>query len=529
MHANSLYGNREIPGTADCHPQSVRSRKAGGYNLDMHVNGKSDTGVVSVKRTNKGAQPIQHGQPPAESVERRPVAKGNSVQTTMTDTLRSEPVLNALDRVREAAKRDSKLRFTSLLHHVTVDLLRDAYYALKRDAAPGIDEVTWAEYGEGLEERLPDLHDRVQRGCYQAKPSKRTWIPKSDGRQRPIGIAAVEDKIVQKALVFILQPIYEEDFLGFSYGSRPERSQHKALDAIYVAITQKKVDWVLDADIRGFYDSIEHEWMMKFVEHRIGDSRILRLLRKFLRAGVSEDGEWAKTVVGTPQGAVISSFLANIFLHYTLDLWVQWWRKRHARGEVYIVRYVDDFVMGFQYRSDARRFQAALKERLLKFGLELHEGKTRLIEFGRFASENRAERNEGRPETFDFLGFTHICAKRRDGKTFALRRKTIAKKLRAKIAEVSQLLMRGRHRPLPNQGSWLKSVVQGHFNYYGVPGNRKAMDAFRTLVNRAWIRALRRRSHKARSLTWARMQTLVKRWIPSARIVHPYPEQRFSV
>ena len=495
----------------------------------MHVNGKSDTGVVSVKRTNKGAQPMQHGQPPAESVERRPVAKGNSVQTTMTDTLRSEPVLNALDRVREAAKRDSKLRFTSLLHHVTVDLLRDAYYALKRDAAPGIDDVTWAEYGEGLEGRLPDLHDRIQCGCYQAKPSKRTWIPKPDGRQRPIGIAAVEDKIVQKALVSILQPIYEEDFLGFSYGSRPERSQHQALDAVYVAITQKKVDWVLDADIRGFYDSIEHEWMMKFVEHRIGDSRILRLLRKFLRAGVSEDGEWAKTVVGTPQGAVISSFLANIFLHYTLDLWVQWWRKRHARGEVYIVRYVDDFVMGFQYRSDARRFQIALKDRLLKFGLELHEGKTRLIEFGRFAIENRAERNEGRPETFDFLGFTHICAKRRNGKTFALRRKTIAKKLRAKVAEVSQLLMRGRHRPLPNQGSWLKSVVQGHFNYYGVPGNRKAMDAFRTLVNRAWIRALRRRSHKARSLTWARMQILVKRWIPSARIVHPYPNQRFCV
>jgi RNA-directed DNA polymerase len=300
----------------------------------------------------------------------------------MTDTLRSAPVLNALGRVREAAKRDSKLRFTSLLHHVTVDLLWDAYYALKRDAAPGIDDVTWAEYGEGLEERLLDLHDRIQRGGYQAKPSKRTWIPKSDGRQRPIGVAAVEDKIVQKALVSILQPIYEEDFLGFSYGSRPERSQHQALDAIYVAITQKKVGWVLDADIRGFYDSIDHEWMMEFVEHRIGDPRILRLLRKFLRAGVSEDGEWAKTVVGTPQGAVISSFLANIYLHYTLDLWGQWWRKRHARGEVYIVRYVDDFVMGFQYRSDARRFQAALKERLLKFGLELHEGKTRLIEFG---------------------------------------------------------------------------------------------------------------------------------------------------
>jgi len=482
-----------------------------------------------MKRTNKGAQPRQQGQPPAEFVERRPVAKGNPVQTTMTGTQRPEPVLSALDRVREAAKRDSKLRFTNLLHHVTVDLLRDAYFALKRDAAPGIDEVTWSEYGDGLEERLPVLHDCIQNGRYHAKPSKRVWIPKPDGRQRPIGIAALEDKIVQQSLVLILQPIYEEDFLGFSYGSRPGRSQHQALDAIYVAITQRKVGWVLDADIRGFYDSVNHDWVMKFVGHRIGDSRILRLLQKFLRAGVSEDGEWAKTVVGTPQGAVISPLLANIYLHYVLDLWVQWWRKHHARGEVYIVRYVDDFVMGFQYRSDARRLRAALKERLLKFCLELHEGKTRLMEFGRFAMENRAERSEGKPETFDFLGFTHICAKKRDGIRFALRRKTIAKKLRAKLAEVSKLLMRGRHRPLPEQGSWLKSVVLGHFNYYGVPGNRKALDAFRTLVNRAWIRALRRRSHKARSLTWARVQTLVKRWIPSARIVHPYPDQRFCV
>lgn len=495
----------------------------------MHVIGKSDTGVVSVKRTNKGAQPVQHGQPPAESVERRPVAKGNSVQTTMTGTLRPEAMSSALDRVREAAKGDSKLRFTSLLHHVTVDLLRDAYFALKREAAPGIDGVTWSEYGEELEERLPDLHDRIQSGRYRVKPSKRAWIPKPDGRQRPLGIAALEDKIVQQALLLVLQPIYEEDFLGFSYGCRPGRSQHQALDAIYVAIAQRKVGWVLDADICGFFDSVDHDWVMKFVEHRIGDPRMLRLLRKFLRAGVSEDGKWAKTVVGTPQGAVISPLLANIYLHYALDLWVQWWRKRHARGEVYIVRYVDDFAMGFQYRSDARRFQSALKERLLKFGLELHEGKTRLIEFGRFAIENRIERNEGKPDTFDFLGFTHICAKRRDGRGFALRRKTMTKKLRAKVAEVSQLLMRNRHMPLPEQGGWLKSVVQGHFNYYGVPGNRKSMDAFRTLVNRAWIRALRKRSHKARSLTWARLQILVKRWIPSARVMHPYPEQRFCV
>lgn len=327
----------------------------------------------------------------------------------------------------------------------------------------------------------------------------------------------------------VLQNIYEEDFLGFSYGSRPERKPHDALDAIYIAITQKKINWVLDADIRSFFDTVDHTWLMKFVEHRISDPRILRLLRKFLRAGVSEDGEWTKTVVGMPQGAVISPLLANIYLHYVLDLWVNWWRRHHARGEVYFVRYVDDFVMGFQHPSDARRFQAALKERLLKFCLELHEGKTRLLEFGRFANEDRAERGEGKPETFDFLGFTHICAKRRKDGSFTVHRKTIAKRLRAKVSEVRELLMRNRHRPLPEQGSWLKSVVRGHYNYFGVPGNRRALDSFRTLVNKAWIKALRKRSQKARRLTWARMQRWIIRWIPKACIVHPYPNQRFCV
>lgn len=462
-------------------------------------------------------------------MERRPSAKGNPGRATMTGTQRPEAVSNALDRVREAAKRDSKQQFTNLLHHVTVDLLRDSYFALKRNAAAGIDGVTWLEYGEGLEERLPELHDRIQSGRYKARPSKRAWVPKPDGSKRPLGIAALEDKIVQQALVRVLQAIYEEDFLGFSYGSRPGRSQHNALDATYVAITRKKVGWVLDADIRGFYDAVDHEWMMKFVEHRITDSRILRLLRKFLRAGVSEDGEWTKTVVGTPQGAVISPLLANIYLHYVLDLWVQWWRSHRARGEVYIVRYVDDFVMGFQYPSDARRFRAALKERLLKFNLELHEGKTRLIEFGKFAIEDRDERGEGKPETFDFLGFTHICAKRKDTGGFMLRRKTIAKRLRTKARQVRDILMRNRHKPVPEQGGWLRSVVQGHFNYYGVPGNRKALDTFRTAIGRAWIKALRRRSQRGQNLTWARLQRWVKRWIPTARVVHPFPNQRFRV
>lgn len=333
MYESRLHGNREIPGAIERVPRSVRSEQAGGRNPDMNATGKSDTGVVSMKRMNNGAQPDINGQPSAESVEKSPVAKGNPERATTTGTLRPEAVSSALDRVREAAKKDSKQRFTSLLHHVTVDLLRESYFALKRNAAAGIDGITWSGYGEKLEEHLPNLHDRIQSGRYQAKPSKRAWIPKSDGRQRPLGIAALEDKIVQQALVRVLQTIYEEDFVGFSYGSRPGRNQHNALDAIYVAITQKKVNWVLEADIRGFYDTVDHTWLMKFVEHRVADTRILRLLRKFLRAGVSEDGEWTKTVVGTPQGAVISPLLANIYLHYVLDLWVKWWRSHHARGE----------------------------------------------------------------------------------------------------------------------------------------------------------------------------------------------------
>lgn len=468
------------------------------------------------------------GQPPTESVERRPKAEGNSGQTTVTDTQGSGQALSALSRVREAAKRDSKLQFSNLLHHVNIDLLRESYWALNRQAATGMDDVTWQEYGKDLEERLPDLHDRVQSERYQAKPSKRIWILKSDGQQRPIGIASLEDKIVQQALTTVLQQIYEVDFLDMSYGSRPNRSQHNALDAIYVAITQKKVDWVLDADISKFYDSLDHEWLMKFVGHRVTDPRMLRLLRKFLRAGVSEDGKWSKTVVGTPQGAVISSLLANIFLHYTLDLWVKQWQSRHARGEVHIVRYSDDFVMGFQYRSDARRLQAELKKRLAKFSLEMHEGKTKLIEFGRFAIGNRKKYAEEKPETFDFLGFTHICSKKKNGR-FTIYRKTITKRLRAKMKEVRKMLLRKRHRPVSEQGAWLRSVMQGHFNYYGVPGNRKALDTFRKQIQQSWLQALRRRSQKARSLTWQRMKKLIGIWLPTARVVHPYPNQRLCV
>lgn len=528
MHANPLHGNREIPGAIDCNPQSVRSGKACGHNLDMYATGKSDGVIVSVKRANKGAQPDIIGQPLAEFVEKRPPAEGNTGQTTVTGTQGLGGASSGLSRVREAAKRDSKLQFSNLLHHVNVDLLRQSYLALNRQAVTGVDGVTWQKYSQTLEERLIVLHDQVQSESYRAKPSKRIWIPKSDGQQRPIGIAALEDKIVQQALTTILQQIYEEDFLGFSYGARPGRSQHQALDALYVAITQRKVNWVLDADLRKFYDSLDHEWLMKFVEHRVADQRVLRLIRKFLRAGVSEEGEWSKTVVGTPQGAVISPLLANIYLYYALDQWVNWWRKQRDHGEIYIVRYADDFVMGFQHQSDAEQFQVELKERLAKFGLEVHEGKTRLVEFGRSAIADRQKRGEGKPETFDFLGFTHICTRKKNG-SFAIYRKTIAKRLRAKIKMVRETLNRNRHRPVAEQGAWLKAVMRGHFNYYGVPGNRKALDTFRTQIQLCWLKALRRRSHKALALTWQRMRKLIRTWLPTAKVVHPYPNQRFCV
>lgn len=457
------------------------------------------------------------------------MTKGNSEEAAVTCTQRQEEALIGLDRIREAAKRDKNLRFTSLMHHITIELLREAYKALKKDAAPGIDDMTWKQYGEKLEENLSDLHQRVQSGRYRAMPSKRIWIPKPDGRQRPIGIAAIEDKIIQQAVVWVLNQIYEEDFMGFSYGFRPGRSQHNALDALWVGITQRKVNWVLDADIRSFFDTVDHEWLMKFVEHRIADKRILRLLRKWLRAGVSEDGQWLKTSVGTPQGAVISPTLANIYLHYVLDQWINHWRKRQAHGEVIIVRYADDVVIGFQYQNEAELLLQALRERMAKFGLELHQEKTRLIEFGRFAAANRAARGEGKPETFDFLGFTHICATTRKNKQFTIRRKTISKRLRAKIKAVRMEIMRRRHNSVPEQGKWLRSVVQGHFNYFAVPGNKQSIDIFRTEVIKSWLHALRRRSQKARCLTWDRIKRLVKTWIPTTMIRHPYPNQRLRV
>jgi group II intron reverse transcriptase/maturase len=414
---------------------------------------------------------------------------------------------------------------TALLHHVTVDLLRAGYMALARQAAPGVDGVTWRAYGENLEAKLAQLHERVQSGRYRAMPSRRIYLPKPDGRKRPIGIAAVEDKIVQQAVRWVLEAIWEGQFANFSYGFRPGRGAHGALDALYVAITERKVNFVLDADIRSFFDTLDHGHLMHFIEQRVADPRLLRLLRKWLRAGVSEEGRWTPTTVGTPQGAVISPLLANIYLHYVLDTYVKRWRRSEARGEVYIVRYADDFVMGFQYREDAERFRRALEERFARFGLRIHDEKTRLIEFGRFAASNRARRGKGKPETFDFLGFTHIGATQRNNGQFTVRRQPVAKRLRAKLKEIKEHLLRCRHDPVPEQGRWLRAVVQGYFNYFAVPGTARVMNTFRGRVARYWMRALRRRSQKGR-LTWARLKGWIARWIPPTRIVHPYPNQR---
>jgi group II intron reverse transcriptase/maturase len=499
-----------------------RSEKAVRRTPDMHVSRESDGPIVPKKRANK-AEPSA-----AESVEGREPTKGKTTRTLLAPDSGPGKRGMGLWGVREAAKRDKWMRFTALLHHITPELLQASYFELKRSAAPGVDGVTWQEYGQRLEERVIDLHGRVHRGAYRAQPSKRAWIPKADGRQRPLGIAALEDKIVQQAVKTVLEQVYEEDFLGFSYGFRPGRSCHNALDALWVGITHRKVNWVLDADIRGFFDNIDHAWLLRFVEHRIADQRILRLIRKWLTAGVSDEGQWSKTTVGTPQGSVISPILANVFLHYVFDLWADQWRKRHARGSMIMVRYADDFVVGFQDRGDAERFLRELRKRFEQFGLQLHPDKTRLIEFGRYAAERREKRGQGRPETFDFLGFTHCCGTTRKG-TFTIKRKSIAKRMRAKLHEIKMQLKRRMHGAVDEVGRWLRSVLQGWFNYHAVPGNFGCLDAFHTQVQRLWRRILRRRSQKGRTWTWKRIRRLTRRWLPNAQILHPYPDERLIV
>ena len=494
------------------------------HDPDAHASGKSDIGIVPVNPPNNASQPA------AEAGEGRPVTKGNAVQLTKRQTQDWTDVSYKLDWVRKAAREDRGKRFTTLLHHLTPHLLLDSFRALRKDAASGVDEVTCAQYAEGLAGRLLDLHDRVHSGRYRAKPSKRIYIEKDDGRLRPIGIAALEDKIVQRAVMRILNAIYEVDFLGFSHGFRPGRNQHNALDALWVGLMRRKVNWVLDADIRGFFDALDHECLMKLLEIRIADPRILRLVRQWLTAGVSEDGQWSATTVGTPQGAVISPLLANVFLHYALDQWVQEWRQTKAHGDVIIVRYADDFVMGFQHERDARAYLADLRERLGKFHLELHPDKTRLIEFGRYAERDRNQRGEGKPETIEFLGFTHWCGATRKNGKFTIRRKPIAKRMRKKLKEIKETLMRRRHTPVPEQGRWVRSVIRGYFAYFAVPGTAENLSAFRKHVCRLWLRALRRRSQrKGRRLTWERFKRVIETWVPKVAILHPYPNTRLTV
>jgi RNA-directed DNA polymerase len=516
-----MHENRETSETSRPNRDRDRSEKANRRTADRHVSEESDRAVVPVNLSNK------EGQTSAEIGEGRARAKENIVQPHTRPTQCGERVSQGLSGVRQVARERRQERFTALLHHLSVDLLRDSFYALQRKAAPGVDGVRWKEYEAGLEDRLADLHSRIHRGVYRAQASRRVYIPKADGRQRPLGVAALEDKIVQQAVVTILHEIYEVDFRGFSYGFRPGRSPHQALDALSVGLHRKRVNWVLDADIRGFFDQMSHEWTMKFVQHRVVDPRILRLIQKWLKAGVSEDGQWSETKVGTPQGAVVSPLLANIYLHYVFDLWVEVWRKKVAQGDVIVVRYADDLVVGFESRAEAERFLEEFRERLAKFGLELHAEKTRLIEFGRFAARDRKQRGEGKPETFTFLGFTHYCGKRRKDGAFIVWRETAKKRLVAKLQAIKTELKHRRHEPIPSVGAWLRQVTTGYYQYHAVPGNLQRLSLFRWRLSRVWCRALSRRSQRSH-ISWDRLNRLVERWIPVARVLHPYPDRRFD-
>lgn len=488
----------------------------------MNGREKSDRPVGAKNSPNKAPERA------AEVGEQRGLAKGNPPERNADRTQRRPPAPSALERIREAATRDRKQRFTALMHHVVgIERLRAAYRAIRPQAAAGVDGETWKSYGEELEDNLQDLSERLKRGAYRAKPTKRAYIPKADGRQRPIGVPALEDKIVQRAVVAVLNAIYEVDFVGFSYGFRPGRRAHDALDALTTALKTRKVNWVLDADIRSFFDTLKHEWLVKFIEHRVADRRVVRLIQKWLNAGVLEDGERTVSEVGTVQGGSVSPLLANVYLHYVFDLWTIEWRKKRATGEVIVVRYADDFVVGFESQQDGVRFWNELRERFAKFGLELHAGKTDLIEFGRHASEHRSGRGEAAPKTFNFLGFTHCCGKTRSGQ-FQVIRRTMAQRLQAKVSEVRAKLIRRMHAPVPKQGAYLRAVVQGHVRYYGVPTNSRALNTFRFAVGRAWRRVLSRRSQRGR-VELRRMERLYDRWLPSARICHPWPEQRFRV
>lgn len=488
----------------------------------MNARGKSDGPIVPMSPANSG-----DAESPAESAEERGPARRNTKQPNLDRTSKPERRRSrGLLGVRETAKTRRELKFTNLLHHINVELLESSFYQLKKTAAVGVDGVSWSEYEQGLEERIADLHGRIHRGAYRATPSKRVYIEKADGRKRPLGIPSLEDKIVQHAVRTVLQCIYEEDFVGFSYGFRPQRSQHQALDALYVGITEKRVNWILDADIEGFFDNIDRDWLVKFIEHRVGDKRIVRLILKWLNAGIIEGTDWSDNGKGTPQGAVLSPLLANVFLHYVFDLWINQWRKRHATGEVIVIRYADDFVIGFEHEADARACLAALHDRLGNFGLSLHPKKTRLIEFGRGSAARRERRGQGKCETFDFLGFTHVCGKTRAGR-FALKRITMASRMRRTLAAIKEQLERRRHDPLGTTGRWLTSVVRGWQGYHSVPDNYPRLEQFDEAVTKLWRRQLQRRSQKGKARwPWPRMQRLVLKYLPRPRILQPRPNLR---
>jgi group II intron reverse transcriptase/maturase len=487
----------------------------------MHEGEKSDSAIVAEKPTNKAERSA------AEPVEPRAGTKGNANQQSTRRAQDRASVSQALGRVRQAAKDRKKEKFTSLLHHIDPPMLRTAFYALSRNAAPGVDGMTWQDYEKDLDRRIEELHRRVQNGAYRALPSRRRFIPKSDGSKRPLAVTALEDKIVQRAVTMVLNAIYEEDFLGFSYGFRPKRSQHTALDALIVGTNSRKVNWILDADIRSFFGEVSQEWLVRFVEHRIGDKRIVRLIQKWLKAGVLDDGIVVVEDKGTGQGAVISPLLANVYLHYVFDLWAHRWRQREAKGDVILVRYADDIVVGFQYESDAKAFWDAMRERLREFSLSLHEDKSRLIEFGRFAAQTRARRGQGKPETFDFLGFTFICGKTRAGR-FLIVRKSRSDRMRTKLKGIKRELQRMMHLPIAEQGKRLWQVLFGWLAYHAVPTNFRALQTFRDRVTKLWRRALSRRSQRA-GITLERMRKIATEWLPRPRILHPWPRDRFAV
>jgi group II intron reverse transcriptase/maturase len=483
---------------------------------------KSDRPIVPEKFSNKAEGSA------AEGTEGRGLAKGNLREQNTFRTQSRGDVHSALERVRQAAREDKQIRFTALFHYVyDLEMLRYAYFRLKKEAAPGVDGETWRHYGESLDERLQDLSHRLQRGAYRAKPVRRVYIPKADGRQRPLGVTALEDKLVQRAAVEVMNAIYEQDFAEFSYGFRPGRSQHQALDQLYLGIHEKKVNWVLDLDIRAFFDSVSKEWLVQFLEHRIGDRRVVRLVQKWLNAGVLEEGRLTVNEQGTPQGGSASPLLANVYLHYVFDLWIAVWQRKIARGEMLVVRFADDIVVGFQEKAEAERFWKELQERTKKFNLELHPEKTRLLEFGRYAAQHREKRGEGHPETFNFLGFTHICGKTRKGR-FTVIRQTIRKRMLTKLKAIRTDLRRRMHDSLQEVGQWLRAVVGGHFRYHGVPTNSAALRSFRWQVERSWHRVLCRRGQLG-YVPWDRMRRLTQRWLPPAQICHPYPSCRVRV